>query len=88
MRKHCQEIHRWINEQKRGGDTRSKSLHSTNKIWTTDCACQRFFKVNSWQKYFEVAQQGIALDLQLQASQKQDFFRAIEDDIQQAHQDA
>ena len=88
MRKHCKDKHGWINEQKRGGDTCSKSLHARNKIWTTHCACQRFFKVNSWQKYFEVAQQDRVLDSKLQASQKQDFFQAIEDDIQQAQQDA
>jgi len=84
MQKHCQDKHRWVNEQKQGGDTRSKSLHSPNKIWTANCACQRFFKVNSWQKYFEVAKQDGAADLELQASQKQDFFQAIEDDMQQA----
>jgi hypothetical protein len=88
MRKHCKDEHRWINEQKRGGDTRTKRLHSTNKIWTTNRVCQRFFKVNSWQKYFEVAKQDGAADLELQTSQKQDFFHALEDDIQQAQQDA
>jgi hypothetical protein len=88
MQKHCRDEHKWVNEQKQGGDTRSKSLHSPNKIWTANCACQRFFKVNDWQKYFEVAKQDGMLNLGLQASQKQDFFCAIENDIQQAQQDA
>lgn len=88
MQKHCKDKHGWVNEQKRGGDARTKSLHSTNKIWTANCACQRFFKVNSWQRYFEVAKQGGVLDVELQASQKQDFFYALEDDIKQAQQDA
>jgi hypothetical protein len=47
MQKHCRDKHRWVNKQKQGGDTRSKSLQSPNKIWTANCACQRFFKVNS-----------------------------------------
>ena len=68
MRKHCKDKHGWENEQKRGGDTRTKSLHSRNKIWTANRACQRFFKVNSWQKYFEVAKQGGVVDLELQTS--------------------
>ena len=48
MRKHCTQRHGWVNQQKRGGDVRTKLLHTENKIWTRDRACQRFFKVNSW----------------------------------------
>jgi hypothetical protein len=47
MRKHCKQEHGWVNQQKRGGDVRTKRLHTGNKIWTPDRACQRFFKVNT-----------------------------------------
>lgn len=88
MRKHCKQKHGWVNQQKRGGDVRSKQLHAANKIWTQDCACQRFFKVNSWQKYFEVASQGEVADYERQTWQKHEFFRAQENDVQQAQRDA
>ncbi|KAI7722348.1 hypothetical protein KC353_g581, partial [Hortaea werneckii] len=88
MRKHCKEKHGWVNQQKRGGDVRTKQLHARNKIWTQNRACQRFFKVNSWQKYFEVASQDEGAITERQTSQKHEFFRAQEDDVQQAQRDA
>lgn len=75
MRKHCKQEHGWVNQQKRGGDVRMKSLHTRNKIWTPDCACQRFFKVNSWQKYFEIANQDEIVNPKRQTSRKYEFFR-------------
>ncbi|KAM0721351.1 hypothetical protein Q7P37_002275 [Cladosporium fusiforme] len=88
MRRHCKEKHGWVNQQKRGGDVRTKQLHTKNKMWTQDRACQRFFKVNSWQKYFEVARQNEGAIVERQTSRKHEFFRAQEDDVQQAQRDA
>lgn len=88
MRKHCKQEHGWVNQQKRGGDVRMKSLHTRNKIWTPDCACQRFFKVNSWQKYFEIAKHDETVSPKRQTSLRYKFFRVQEDDIQQAQRDA
>ncbi|KAI7349578.1 hypothetical protein KC320_g5979 [Hortaea werneckii] len=51
-------------------------------------ACQRFFKVNSWQKYFEVARQNEGAIVERQTSRKHEFFRAQEEDVQQAQHDA
>jgi hypothetical protein len=88
MRKHCKEEHGWVNQQKRGGDVRTKRLHTENKIWTPNRACQRFFKVNSWQKYFEIANQDEIVSPERQTSRKYEFFRIQEDDMQQAQRDA
>ena len=65
-----------------------KSLHTKNKIWTPDRACQRFFKVNSWQKYFEIAKHDEIVSPKRQTSTRNKFFRVQEDDIQQAQRDA
>jgi hypothetical protein len=65
-----------------------KSLHTRNKIWTPNRACQRFFKVNSWQKYFEIANQDEMVSPERQTSRKDEFFRIQEDDMQQAQRDA
>jgi hypothetical protein len=88
IREHCEQRHSWVNSQKRGGDTRSKQTYTSNKIWTENHACQRFFKVGVWQRYFEVARQDIVANLRRQMSQKHDFFQAQANDIQQAECDA
>ena len=88
IREHCEQKHGWVNSQKRGGDARSKQTHAKNKIWTENHACQRFFKVGIWQHYFEVARQNIAANAERQASRKQNFFQAQEDDIKTAERDA
>jgi hypothetical protein len=85
MHEHCYEKHGWVNQQKRGGDVRSKQLHAINKIWTENHACQRFFKTSSWQRYFEVAH----LEGGVQRKNRvEEFFHTQEDDIQQAEHDA
>jgi hypothetical protein len=76
-----------VNEQKRGGDIRSKQVHASNKIWTEHHACQRFFKAASWQRYFEVARQDVQSGIR-QTNKKREFFQAQEDDVQQAERDA
>ena len=88
MQEHCKQKHNWVNRQKRGGDVRTKQLHTSNKIWTENHACQRFFKVGKWQRYFEVARQDAAENRERQASKKDDFFQAQANDIQQAECDA
>lgn len=55
IKKHSKDEHGWVNQQKRGGDPRLKQPDPTNKIWKSNRACQRFFKVGDWQRYFEVA---------------------------------
>lgn len=50
--------------------------------------CQRFFKVGIWQHHFEVARQNITANAERQASRKQHFFEAQEDDIKAAERDA
>ena len=87
IRDHCEQRHSWVNSQKRGGDARSKQIHARNKIWTENHACQRFFKVGNWQRYFEVACQDAAEDRERQASKKDHFFQAQANDIQQAECD-
>lgn len=54
IKEHCKREHSWINVQKRGGNARLKQPQPANKLWRHDCACQRFFKVGLWQRYFEV----------------------------------
>jgi hypothetical protein len=88
IQEHCIRQHQWTNRQKRGGDVRSKTLHTSNKLWTENHACQRFFKVGKWQRYFEVARQDTTEDRERQASKKDDFFQAQKDDIQSAERDA
>ena len=87
MREHCYEKHGWVNQQKRGGDVRSKQLHAMNKIWTENHACQRFFKTSSWQRYFEVARIDLESDVR-RKNRVEEFFRTQEDDIEQAGHDA
>jgi hypothetical protein len=77
-----------VNQQKRGGDSRKKRIHTQNRIWTENHACQRFFKVSTWQRYFEVARQDVRGSEQQQTDQKNDFFRLQEDDVRQAEHDA
>jgi hypothetical protein len=77
-----------VNQQKRGGDSRKKRIHTQNRIWTENHTCQRFFKVSTWQRYFEVARQDVRGSEQQQTDQKNDFFRLQEDDVRQAEHDA
>ncbi|KAM0714670.1 hypothetical protein Q7P37_003050 [Cladosporium fusiforme] len=87
MREHCKQSHGWVNQQKRGGDTRAKQLHSANKIWVQDRACQRFFKVRSWQKYFEVAANPSQTSPEHRADQKRLFFQKQREDVKRAAND-
>ena len=54
IQKHCNEQHRWVNRQKRGGNARDKAVHSANKMWQEGQCCQRFFEFGKWKKYFPV----------------------------------
>lgn len=75
MQEHCKREHGWINPQKRGGDVRSKQATSAGKLWRCDCACQRFFKVGKWQRYFEVKLHSPSDGTTICTSQKHTFFR-------------
>jgi hypothetical protein len=46
------------------------------------------FKVGKWQRYFEVARQDAVENRERQVSEKDDFFQAQANDIQQAERDA
>jgi len=85
MQMHCKKEHGWVNEQKRGGDGRVRSQHASYKMWESGRACQRFFKVGRWQRWFEVAATG-GLSQRPDVENRLDlFFQQQEDDIQQAH---
>lgn len=88
MQRHCKKEHRWVNEQRRGGDSRSKQQHAPNKAWECGRACQRFFKVGSWQRYFEVEAVPSSNRPRQVTEQHTTFFRQQEEDIQQARDDA
>ena len=87
MREHCKQKHGWVNQQKRGGDTQAKQLHSTNKIWVQDRACQRFFKVSSWQRYFEIASVPSKASAEHITDQKRLFFQAQKKDVEKIASD-
>ncbi|KAJ9619141.1 hypothetical protein H2203_008469 [Taxawa tesnikishii (nom. ined.)] len=88
MQDHCERQHGWVNGQKRGGDARLKQVHTHNKLWSCDRACQRFFKVGSWQRYFEVQVADLEICGRRRAGHQRDFFRTQEEDILQAERDA
>lgn len=48
IREHYEQKHSQVNSQKRSRDARSKQIHTKNKIWIENYACQRFFKVGIW----------------------------------------
>ena len=87
IQKHCKREHQWVNQQKRGGHASQKQAHSANKLWETGRACQRFFKVGSWQRYFEVAAICSQRTEGQQDDSKSQFFRQQEDDIQKVERD-
>jgi hypothetical protein len=51
---YCTDKHRWINNQKRGGDARSKKKQSSNRVWRDGQLCQRLFKAAGWPAYMAV----------------------------------
>lgn len=88
IRQHCTQKHGWINQQKRGGNARLKQVHAANSIWTTNHACQQFFKEGGWQKYFEVSCQIRTPSQDGQDNARQTFFQSQKEDLAQAEQDA
>ncbi|KAK0927197.1 hypothetical protein LTR29_017687 [Friedmanniomyces endolithicus] len=40
--------------KKRGGHATQKLVHTANKLWSTDIACQTFFRQQGWLRYFQV----------------------------------
>ena len=88
IRKHCEQQHGWTNQQKRGGNARSKKVHADNKIWSCHRACQQLFKAGSWKRYFEIDCRNAQAPTQDRADRKHDFFRNQEEDMSQAQRDA
>lgn len=88
IRGHCEDKHQWVNQQKRGGNSRQKQMHPANKVWKCNRACQRFFKTGSWQRYFEVAAAKPSIDGREVNESKASFFREREQDLERAQEDA
>lgn len=87
MQEHCRNEHDWVNRQKRGRPVRTKKSQTAERPWTTNRACQRFFKVGSWQRYFEVSVDegpGGRED----GDRNSNFFRQQEESIQLAKENA
>lgn len=88
IRKHCDQCHGWVNEQKRGGNARLKQVHATNKIWTCNHACQQFFKEGAWKRFFEVSSQHHLSIHCGQKSERQAFFQSQLESIAAAERNA
>ena len=56
MQKHCADKHGWTNEQKRGGDVRTKHTQAPNRMWVEGQRCQTFFHFKPWSRLFIVDQ--------------------------------
>ena len=57
MQKHCKEVHRWRNPQRRGGNRKHRQQATVEKMWQENQSCQRFFVSGPWQRYFLVTPQ-------------------------------
>lgn len=86
IQKHCKKEHQWVNQQKRGGHVRQKQAHSANKLWKDGRACQRFFKVGEWQRYFEVSATASPVNNETTTEQKGQFFQRQYGEVQGAEQ--
>lgn len=64
MQQHCASQHGWANEQKRGGDVRTKHTHASNRMWATGQRCQTFFHFKPWSRLFLVDQSRAGVDQQ------------------------
>lgn len=54
MQEHCKQKHSWVNQQKRGGNMRQKSQHSSNRLWKHNQPCQRLFRAVGWPAYMTI----------------------------------
>ena len=50
IQSHCQEVHGWRNEQKRGGNVKQKRVQTANRMWDEGQAYQQFFTKPSWKR--------------------------------------
>ena len=87
IQRHCKDEHGWVNVQKRGGDARGKQCHSQNRLWECNRACQRFFKVGKWQRYFEIAANGPKAITEHTTNQKHLFFQARKEEVKRTASD-
>jgi hypothetical protein len=88
IQEHCKVEHGWINQQKRGGDARTKRVHTSNKLWECHRTCQRLFLAGSWKRYFEVNGSSPEASTEQRTGRRQDFFRLQAEDVRQLEQDA
>lgn len=88
MQDHCERRHGWVNIQRRGGNAHTKQSHAPNKLWTCNTACQRFFKVGKWQRYFEVRADIATTSATSDNDQRATFFQSQKDDMAKAELDA
>ena len=88
MQDHCAQKHGWINQQKRGGNIHLKKVHSDNKIWTCNHACQLFFREGAWKRYFEVSSRHQVHNDCKQHNGRQAFFQSQLESIAAAERDA
>ncbi|KAK0773172.1 hypothetical protein LTR75_017205 [Friedmanniomyces endolithicus] len=88
MQEHCRNAHSWVNKRKRGGDVSSSQAKMSNQMWEKNRACQRFFKVGKWQRYFEVTVGCAQERTETSERHKHAFFRKLDKDMGQADRDA
>ncbi|TKA56062.1 hypothetical protein B0A55_13342, partial [Friedmanniomyces simplex] len=60
----------------------------SNQMWEKNRACQRFFKVGKWQRYFEVTVGCAQERTETSERHKHAFFRKLDKDMGQADRDA
>ena len=94
IQQHCKVQHGWVNAQRRGGDKRAQHLHSPNKLWETDVACQQFFRVPGWKRYFQVDAGSSSEGVPRQPARgsvedkRRQFFQTQEQRVEEAQRDA
>ena len=81
MQEHCKQKHGWENYQKRGGDIKQKSVHTSNRMWKHSQPCQRLFRAVGWPAYIAVKVSAVNNTVQdLSQLAKADLLRAREED--------
>ena len=88
IHEHPKKKHDWVNEQKHGGDFRTRQTHSRNNLWKCNRTCRRFFKIDQWQKYVEVSADSTPPTTRVENDRRAAFFRHQEEDTRQSQLDA
>jgi hypothetical protein len=50
IKAHCETVHGWRNEQKRGGNVKRKRVQPPNRMWDDGQAYQQFFNKPAWKR--------------------------------------